>query len=75
MKRRGTLGGGFAVALALCASLCAFSAIAQTEIPKSIGIKMGEGRLHPFLDVDTEFDGKANPVDDPTGARGTVRPS
>ena len=48
-----------AVAVAMYASLAsaqAASAQAVSEVPSSPGVKIGDGRLHPFLDVTGRYD-------------------
>ncbi len=34
----------------------ALPASAQSAVPQPVGVKIGEGRLHPFFDVDTRYD-------------------
>lgn len=58
------------LALAVCAP---FVAAAQ-DVPRAAGVKIGEGRLHPFLEIDGRFDstvgffardGAGNPIPSP----------
>src|SRR4051812_18577366 len=66
----GGRGGRFALALfALCAATSAFAqvdprataptATATVTAPVENGIKMGEGRVHPYFDLETHYDSAA----------------
>lgn len=54
-RERGT-GGRGALVVAMSALLMAAPALAESTVPSAPGIRIGEGRLHPFLNLLAEYD-------------------
>lgn len=54
-----TTGKSVAALGVLCAVLCGTGAFAQSALPGENGIKVGEGRVHPFFDLELRFDSAA----------------